>query len=215
VLTAEMPPSIRQIRLEAEPDAVAYVDREWLRATAGRETPALLVAGGSIRYEGQSRPLPPRVEPDLAAFRVIAQLAEAAIEALRPIEGEVEVIGSGLVAACVRRALPDGSAPSSVGRPRAIVDTTGDGETIEEAMQRLDDSGVIVLAGEAAEPSLKLNLYPDAHGRGLRLIGVGPRVSRLDDAFEEAHAGLPFEPVEVAPGGTLAPPALWYRVTFC
>jgi hypothetical protein len=103
----------------------------------------------------------------------VERLAQLAVEALDEVEGAVEVTGSGVLADRVRTLLPAAPAGSAE-RPGAIVETTGRAEAIEDAARRLQALGTLVLAWEAPEPTVVVNLYPDVHCRGLRIVGVDP-----------------------------------------
>ncbi len=56
-------------------------------------------------------------------------------------------------------------------RPQAIVETTGTNREVAAALSRVDDGGIVVLAGSSSE-AIDLDLYTDLHRRGLVLIGV-------------------------------------------
>lgn len=105
-----------------------------------------------------------------------------AAAATRRPNGLVEVTGDGELATEVRGALAavTDSQPRNAGRPAGapacIVDTTGQPEVIEAALTRLADLGLLVLAGPVSE--LALDLYPDVHVRGLRLVGIEPLKNR-------------------------------------
>jgi threonine dehydrogenase-like Zn-dependent dehydrogenase len=79
-----------------------------------------------------------------------------------------------------------GLAPEVTERPPdgplgTIVDTTGDPDAIADATRSLADLGTLVLAGETHGGTLAIDLYPDVHVRGLRMVGVAPPL----------HDGLP------------------------
>ena len=182
-------------------EGAAYVDAEW--TAAGADPVAALVV---VDAESDDR-------ADRAAARALLCLAA---RAAREVGGArpVDVVGGGFVAGAVRALL--GAADTGDGtRPAAVVDTTGDPERIREALSRLDDLGTLVLAGELAEGALELDLYPDVHVRGLRIVGVplDPEGSLGADELPAAAlayaAGVP--PVAAATGAPL-PPAAWYRL---
>jgi hypothetical protein len=64
--------------------------------------------------------------------------------------------------------------PSTAGdvRPGTIVDLTGDPENVAAATRRLRDLGTLLLAASSGGRSLDLDLYPDVHLRGLRVVGA-------------------------------------------
>lgn len=106
-----------------------------------------------------------------------------AVVGTRAPGGTVEVTGDGRFAGEIRAAIETGadSGPSSrdggPARPACIVETTGRPEVIRQALARLADLGLLVLAGPPSV--LALDLYPDVHVRGLRLVGV-PCVDEVD-----------------------------------
>jgi hypothetical protein len=101
------------------------------------------------------------------------RLTHWAVQAVSEVKGPVEVTGSDALADAIRQALPR-ARPEPNDRPSAVIETTGDPQMIEEPTRRLADEGILVLAGEPSEPAVELNLYPDVHGRGLWVVGVGP-----------------------------------------
>jgi hypothetical protein len=174
--------------------SVAYVDRDWVPPEAGAEVPAVLVEGGA---------------EDAAALSllVVAREAAAAVGDTRP----VEVSGTGAVArlAAALLAVEPGRAPEG---PAAVVEATGDPEAIAGAAARLADLGTLVLAGEALGRRVRLNLYPDVHSRGLRVVGVRPAAAAREATGEtDILAALPAA-VEARRGAALDPDAAWYRV---
>ena len=54
------------------------------------------------------------------------------------------------------------------------MDTTGDPEVIRDSTRRLSAFGILVLVGEVLGRRLDIDLYPDVHQRGLRIVGVAP-----------------------------------------
>lgn len=100
-----------------------------------------------------------------------------------PPNGVVEVTGDGGLAGEIRAAIGTGADPGpssrdgGPARPACIVETTGRPEVIRQALARLAELGLLVLAGPPSV--LALDLYPDVHVRGLRLVGV-PYVDEVD-----------------------------------
>jgi threonine dehydrogenase-like Zn-dependent dehydrogenase len=134
------------------PRSARFVDAEW--AAAPGVAPAIVAS-----------------DPETAA----AALAAVARNAVAVAPGEaVEVTGSGLVAAEARRllALEGRLAVDGHAAPDAIVETTGDPTAIVDATARVAYMGTIALAGESLDRRLRLDVYPDVHVRGLRLVGV-------------------------------------------
>lgn len=197
------------VRLDSDfaPGAVAYVDADWI--VPGAEVPALVAEGGALRW-GEQEPMQAEVDGDheTAASQALAAVAAEAVEALGASgDNGVEVIGRGAIAECVRallgRRLADGAE-----RPSAVVDLTGDPETIRSATERVAPLGTVVLAGEPGGRNLALNLYPDVHARGLRLTGVGRPLSRPVQVADAAVG----PPVRLAAGEAIDPAGRWFAV---
>lgn len=118
---------------------------------------------------------------DRAAAELLVAGAVRAVAVLPPGVGSVEVVGHGMLAELIRHLLP-GDAVHALGddrsvdddRPDAVIETTGDPATLTAATERLRDLGCLVLAGPPADRSWELDLYPDVHVRGLRLVGLDP-----------------------------------------
>lgn len=167
----------------------AYVDADW-SSSLGGGGPAIVADGsGSLMWtpsEGMVvRELPVK-DPDVAASRAIAWVADRATAAARACGRDIEVTGRGATANAVRRLLAVGPTvrPSEVGRPAGIVLTSAGVEELVAATQRVADLGRIVIAAEFRE-AIAFDLYPDVHLRGLTLVGVpGPLE---DDGDLEAH----------------------------
>lgn len=178
---------------------VAYIDAEWL-VKEDADAPALTIEpDATMRFGVRTATPPAGTEPDTAALLAFASLAAAAAGLVEGVHA-VEVTGSGIVAELVRASV--GTAPSG-GTPHAIVDTTGDPVVIADATRRLADLGLLVLAGEALGRTGDLDVYPDVHVRGLRIVGAGPFLSHSLPAA--APTGMP------APAD-LSAKAPWYRV---
>lgn len=196
---------------------VSFVDRDWT-ASIGDPTPAISFSSdGDVLWCGQRRArIAAGIETARAAagaLLAVAREAEAALPAsVRP---SVEVIGQGLVAACVRRLLePVERDPAT---PRAVVDTTGDPDTIRRALERVAELGTVVVAGESAGRTFDLDMYSTIHGRGLVLVGIAPPLHGVEvlGSPEASEADLAFclgalaEGLPATPG---AADALWYRI---
>ena len=97
-------------------------------------------------------------------------LIEAIREALAGIEADrVRVDGDGARADELRAQL---AAQSPGGdHPLAIVETTGTPAGLRAACEQVADRGLVLLAGESGEP-VDIDLYREAHRRGLELIGI-------------------------------------------
>ena len=199
---------------ELPPGCVAYVDRDWVPAEAGAPVPAIVVDGerGVLRFGGAEEKLSRRDDADDVAARALLEVAweaAAVVGDARP----AEVSGAGAVARLAAEIL--GVEPARTDeRPAAVVEATGDPEAIATAAARLADLGTLVLVGEALGRRVRLNLYPDVHSRGLRVVGVRPPLGarrREQDGNDEVLARLP-SATEAEPGATLDREAPWYRV---
>jgi hypothetical protein len=191
------------------PGSVAFADADWL-AAPGR-VPAIVVTDGRISWDGgETVELPLGLPPEAAAAALLAALAERACEASGGAAHPVDVLGGGAVAACVRALLRAKAAPEE--QPAAIVDTTGDPERIAAATRRLAPLGTLVLTGEPAGRTLALDLYPDVHARGLRVVGV-PRPLLGEAQPRDLPEPLLDRPVEISGGAPIVPGAAgWYRI---
>jgi threonine dehydrogenase-like Zn-dependent dehydrogenase len=103
-------------------------------------------------------------------------------------------------------------------RPAAIVDATGDPARLVELTRRLADLGTLVLVGEPLGRSLDMQLYPDVHVRGLRLVGVpAPRFGQHGEAgtdLDESLLDLMETTLCHTTPETALPDASWYAVHF-
>ncbi len=203
--------------------SAAYVDRDWLPGASG-PLPAVIVGadGGPAWCDGAPVQAPSGIEPDTAAALALLSVARDAAAAVEGLPGRVEVTGNGLIARQLSTLVTDGvradRRASVVGPPKAIVDVTGDPAVIADATRRLADLGTLVLVGESLGRRVKLNLYPDVHGRGLTLVGVAPPLqqatahaeSEIDDPLLESCRELL---VQVRFGAPLPLGGAWYRVS--
>jgi hypothetical protein len=183
------------------------IDADWLRG----EHPAAAFATGAERLElpdGTALDTDGKTGEDVAVA-VLASLAGRAARLARTVGGEAGVEGTGLLARFTRILLGlDDREPE---HPRVIVDTIGSAESITDGLRRLSDLGVLVLTAPT-EPAIALDLYPDAHKRGLTIAGM-PLLE---------HPGRPPAPAPDAlvhlarqalceAGSESRGPALWYR----
>jgi len=202
------------LRAELPDDGVAYVDADVVLPGLADGVPALVVDDRSARWDmGPEVELPAGMAADRAAhlaFGSVAREAAGAVDA----SGRTEVIGKGVVAAMVRRLVPQarGDGSGDDGPPRTIVDTTGDPAVLEAATRRLAGLGTLVLAGEPLGRRLSLDLYPDVHRRGLRLVGVAPPLAD-PMVLVDARDGVFVEPPMPVAGGIPLSPATWYRLS--
>lgn len=168
----------------------AYV--ETTAAPAGGDVEAFVVEiGGELD------------DPQLALGALVGSIRAV----LAGADGTTEIMGDGVVASVLRR---ERRLPSEGERPAVVVDLTGDPATIRAATDRLADLGTLVLARNATAP-VDLDLYPDVHVRGLRLVGVpGP---------DQSATPVPVSTEQGAPAPARldvpvsSPAASWYRVT--
>lgn len=194
--------------------AVAYIDAEWLPRDGTAPVPALLARDRSLAWwadGGGPRPL-----GDGDAASAIASLAARAAASVPGSARSVEVLGTGAVAALVAEILGSRAAAGGDPRPDAIVDTTGDPGRLVDATARLADLGTLVLAGEARDPLVDLDVYVDLHARGLRVHGV-PMVPPGEPP-EGVGGPRPAAPADATADGNgralLVPGAAWYAVRF-
>jgi threonine dehydrogenase-like Zn-dependent dehydrogenase len=182
---------------ELLPACIAYVDREWIVAARDQPVQALLADQGDD---------PTSEILGIARLVALARRALDVVGELGPVNG-VEVIGDGLVARCAKR-LWGRDAPAE--GPGAIIDTTGDPDAIADATRRLCDMGTLVLAGETPG-AVALDLYPDVHVRGLRLVGVS--ANRLEPSPADAMIAVEVATeVATVTVGTPLPDAPAYRI---
>ena len=196
-------------------EAVAYVDADWLPADGGGVAALIVRADGTMQWGQETEPLTPGEDADRCVASSFLRLARDASGAVpTSAHGACEVPGRGLVAEWVRqlvqnRAMAEGDAPA------AIVETRGDAASIVSSSSRLADLGTLVLAGEGETASLPLDLYPDVHVRGLRLVGVAPlsletaETADADEPFLAAFRGLV---TDVRLGESLPEEGRCYRV---
>ena len=86
--------------------------------------------------------------------------------------GPVEVLGAGTLADRLRERLAPLPAPDR-GRPRTVVETTGEPAQLARAFELVDDLGTVVLAGPL-QGGAAIDLYADVHVRGLTLVAIPP-----------------------------------------
>jgi hypothetical protein len=202
--------------------SVAYIDADWLPANPG-EVPSLVATDGALTWRGgPAVHVPGGLDADTAAIFALLALAQAAVRAKVCDSDSTEVIGKGLVARQVRSLLgkdwQEAARVSSPEKPAAIVDTTGDPSALVDAMRRLVDLGTLVLVGESLGRRAQMNLYADAHLRGLTLVGIPPPLHerRLEvvtgdrDTVVEMSRSLL---VPIPSGASLASDAAWFRLS--
>jgi hypothetical protein len=176
-----------------------YVDADWF--VGGTPTARLAVLGNGAE-EARER----------AAGRALLRVAaRAARKMQQEAAGAVEITGEGLVAGAVRETVGAGDRPD--GRITAALDATGDPEVIAGILERLDDLGLLVLAGEPAGADMALDLYPDVHVRGLRLVGLSAAAAvASDEPVPVAGAALLNRWAAAARDRSGATAARWYRL---
>jgi hypothetical protein len=175
---------------------VAVLDREW--ATPGRSSAipvVMLNAEGDTTQRGAL---------------ALAEIARAAVAAVT--ESTVVVTGSGLVAFEARRLLriQGRLVPDDAGSPpAAVIETTGKPAVVTEATERVRNMGTVALAGEPLARPYALDLYPDVHLRGLRLLGI----PRPEPGSGKSYDGDPRMGLQqVAVGDRLDASAQWHCV---
>lgn len=196
---------------------IAYADREWLTGGDGLARLAFALDGG-ISWRGRSLGrLPDGSDPTTVATGALLRVArDAAAAASEHPDSPVEVAGTGLVAAEVRR-LTGGHSHPGEAVPAVVVDTTGDPEAIRSALNRVSDRGMVVLAGESSGRALDLDVYSTIHRRGLVVVGVASPSESFDVAswseFDEEELGACRDALGEASAGTRQPAdSLWCRL---
>jgi threonine dehydrogenase-like Zn-dependent dehydrogenase len=96
---------------------------------------------------------------------------DAVLQAVGPSAAPVEVVGEGPLARALQERLA-GRLATSDARPAVVVETTGSGEAVAQALSSVADLGLVVLAGPSAEGGGALDFYEDLHVRGLTLVGI-------------------------------------------
>jgi hypothetical protein len=197
---------------ELAPGAVGYVDADWINARGDGSPPKLVWREGVLHWRDQERVCEDDDDPDRVAGRALLALAECAVSRVGSIgAGRIEVVGTGFLAALVRTLLGSKSIPPGSG-PEVVVDVTGDPDELVAATRRLEPMGSLMMMGESVRP-LDIDLYPDVHVRGLRLVGLPPL---LDVPFP-VDTGPLYEvlarhpPAVVGQHDALAG-AAWYRI---
>ena len=200
-------------------DAVAYVDAEWIPTGGSGDVPALVIhADTTVCFaDAWEARAPAGFDPQLTAAWMLASIAATAVAAAERCAppGPVRVTGRGVVAARSAEILLEHGRVGE-GRPAAIIDTTGDPTLIADSLVELVDLGVLVLAG-MPPTAMSLDLYPDVHVRGLRIVGAGPLSHRAqavvkDDASALAPAVFGSTLGEIHQPSGRVTAAGWYRV---
>ena len=161
--------------------AVAYIDAEWISDESPELFGALIVRPGrDVRWRN-GNPLPAsHDDPDEVALLALLSFATEAAILARSAGGPAEVTGSGIVAWLIRRLIEgsiDSSAVLEAAQPPTIVDTTGEPEVVAASLERIEDLGTLVLAGEPRKGTFPLDVYPNLHVRGLSVVGVSRPLS--------------------------------------
>jgi len=175
------------------PGAHAYVDADWAR---GREGPvAALIVDGP--------------DPNATAARALAAVAGDVAELVGGREPEsIEVRGDGAIARLVRTLT--GASSRADRAPDVVVDTSGTAASATDALRRVADLGLVVIAAAVRDP-VKLSLYADLHVRGLELVCLAPDAERA--AVADVDTTTLSETLSVvSEDGELDPGAAWYRV---
>jgi hypothetical protein len=166
--------------------AVAYVDRAQV---PGSGVEALVVE--------------PDGDLDDRAGRALSALLAPLRAVLEGLPGPLDVRGSGAVAEALRAERAD----AGDGRPAVVLDLTGEPDEIRAATASLADLGTLVLARDPVAP-VDLDLYPDVHVRGLRIVGTG----RPEAVVAGPEPAVDIPVVEAADGVPARADGAWYRV---
>lgn len=176
---------------ELEVGFVAYVDGA--AAARGGDVEAFVVAEGGAQDD-------PRI--------ALGALSASIRDALAGTSGRMEITADGAVASVLRS---ERAQPPEGARPDVVVDLTGDPATLRAATQRLADLGTLVLARDPTA-QLDLDLYPDVHVRGLRLVGAPAPTPAEHGTPVDIPAGIE-DPAPASVGAPVSPNRAWYRVT--
>jgi hypothetical protein len=190
----------------------AYLDGEWVPPGRSGVCPAVVATpDGEIRWSSQARSYPLVGDVDTSAATALLLVAREVAEAIGDAPA-ASVYGSGALARLVRELVANAHA---TGPADVVIDTTGDPAVLTEACMEVADLGTIVLAGEALGRPLDLDVYPDVHRRGLRIVGVAPP---LTDGPPSSSEPLPQWLIpslcRVVVGQPLPAGALWYGVSW-
>jgi hypothetical protein len=162
-----------------------YVDVDWQSRPADGQAEPVGIAFEEGRLWWTDAPEDAAKVANADRVRRTAELLAAymlRIASLLEGHERVEIIGSGAVARALDRRLSRTRDPDS--RPSAIVVLSHDEAVLTDALTRVDDLGVLVLASPATR-SKDLDLYGDLHRRGLRMLGVPrPRPGDGSDGAE-------------------------------
>jgi hypothetical protein len=211
VIFARVDSAGTMLSAELPEGSTAWVDGDWLPAEGEAEVPHLLSDGRSLAFSGGGDvPLTGGQEGEACAAAALLAVASASAAAVAALPSDsVEVNGRGFVAEEVRRLLGGGSVGDSR-RPLGCVDTTGSPDALVELTGRVEESGVVALAGEPLQRATPLNLYADVHRRGLTLVGVPPPLEGVSELTGRTSGQSP--PATRVALGALLPPAVWYRI---
>ena len=100
----------------------------------------------------------------------MANAVAAALAAVAAEPGGIEVMGDSATARALRELLSERLVPAGA-RPRIVIEASGDPRSIQQALGRVEDLGLVLLAETPAAPG-PLDVYSDLHLRGLTLVGV-------------------------------------------
>jgi hypothetical protein len=188
------------------------LDSEWLQH--GTRAPALISFPDATLSFGGRTFGETAGEPVVTPEGVLGGLIVAAVQEVAEVNGPVEVTGSGIVAEGSGLLLGSRRARRTE-TPAAVIETTGAPNAIATALQRLQDLGTLVLAGESLGRQVAIDLYGDVHTRGLRVVGVSmPAEDRAPVVLGPELEGLLARSlVSARLGSILEPGAAWYCVT--
>lgn len=141
------------------PNVELTIDDRGARIIAA-DLPQVFVDGDVVAHRSGGVPA---IGTDLeSAHAAVVERAAAALEAAGS-RTHVEVVGSGVLANVIRRAVTEpGEQPTA-----ALIDTTGNAEQIADALARLPAGAVLVLAAWAPQPTIAVDPYTDLHRPGV------------------------------------------------
>jgi hypothetical protein len=178
----------------------AFIDGDWIPDRDGPVPALVMQSSGDLAFsDGAAVGVPRGIAAEHFAASVLVAVSAAAAE------WRGSPTGSGLVALEIRRRVQSF-------RPDTLVETSGRPESIAAAAAALPDLGTLVLAAGTGE--IDFDLYPDAHARGLTLVGIGLSHAQGPPPLDEEVTGLYTERLAIVPPDTPLPRDFpWYQLS--
>jgi predicted dehydrogenase len=179
----------------------------FLRVSGTAHSPAAVFVDSSPRDGGLwARAYPRSPGVDRAAAREFVASARRAVAIVEGVsDGQVEVIGEGLLARLVERLLPAAPGPGS---PLAVIEATGSPANVRRAISSVQPLGTVVLAAPLDARVVQIAGYAEVHLRGLTVVGLPWATDPAQPPAELVDWALAC----LARAGEGVPaPAPWYR----